>query len=130
MLLPGTIGSFTFIEFRGAPDLAKQLLEVITRPGVDGVAYKKIAVQPPPFTVQTTAGVTSDAALVQLREDYLAAIGAVVDVIEPGLTASQKLENIIIENVTPGQIKRVANATDNIIWLLRATWTLRSVAVP
>lgn len=77
-----SLGGFSFIDLAhangrsGPPELPRERVEVIERPGLNGTGLLLLGAKGRPFPVRTLAGVTSRSAGLELIELYNSFVGA------------------------------------------------------
>lgn len=118
-----SIGGLSVITLRGGinPGTGEQLQD-ITRPGVDGIAYRKVGKRGRPFTMESVVDVANAAAVTTAIANYKALQGTLVTVVENN---GQTWTNVAVLNVRPAEPQKVLTATTGSDYLLRATWTLQ-----
>lgn len=111
------IGNEPFVRVNEAPDLPRYVLEDITRPGVNGRAFREMAIQAQPFPLPA---VRDCASVNQARALYLAyrnMIRQVVTVRYRGETFA----NFLVLDVRLAGIQKFANAVGGVgsgsVWL-------------
>lgn len=81
MALPTcSIGAQSFIRIDGVIPKKQQTLSNVTRPQVDGVAYRKDGIQSPVGQIEGRVDVSSAATAEALRASYASMVGTVVTV--------------------------------------------------
>jgi hypothetical protein len=125
-LSPDSIGDFEFVSLDG--DIPAPILTSveITRPGVDGVAYKTLGVRGAISTLQgfTVAGPTADEAE-GLRTGYAGMVSSVQTVIMRGETYS----TIYIKDAAIKR-RKIAFVQGQLQWLVWSSFTVQDVSVP
>jgi hypothetical protein len=80
--MANTIGALTFDVVNAREPGAREIIEPITRPGVDGTGYRKRGSRAPTFEARTTVLLADDAAVATHITGSNALIGTVVDVVD------------------------------------------------
>ena len=123
------IGSIEFIRMQGAidPGIGETLRE-ITRPGVNGVAYRKEGIRGESFRLNTDADFASAGAAKTHKETCQSMQGEIYDIIDDH---GQTWEDFIVLSVIPYQTSEVKNRQGGSgsgdgylvrqVWLMRAT---------
>jgi hypothetical protein len=70
-----SIGAYAFLRMEGNPDAISEQLEMITRPGVDGVGIRKVGGRGVPFQVNTWTDTASETVALSLFANYKALKG-------------------------------------------------------
>ena len=124
--MPAGIGTFDFISLKGGviPGSGEQV-EEITRPNVDGVAYRKIGKRGEPFEMESLVDVLDAAAAKTLLTNYKALQGTLQNLeLEDGSIYS----NVIVLNIRETGRQVVTNSIGGLVAnstiLVRASWTL------
>lgn len=120
-----SIGNIYFLAIRGRVAKPGMAVEEITRPGVDGHAFKQIGKRAAISTLITLYDGIS-AADAELHISYSANLkGTIVTVVYNDGTNDQ---NVQVLEVEPVQVKRVATAVgglNNGNWLVTLRWTVQ-----
>lgn len=126
--MPG-IGAYNFVTLKGEinPGSGHQM-EEITRPGVDGVAFRRIGRRGFPFKVQSMVDVATDSAAAALLSSYKALQGTVVSLTDE---TGQVWNNIVVLNVRPAGRKYVVAKSGGLDagqtgYLVRCEWMLQA----
>ena len=125
-----SIGDKTFTILNGQIQEFAESVEDITRPGVNGVGFRKIGQRSDPFTMESWVDVASAAAAESLYTDYLAIVGTVIDI---ETQQGETRENfIVIEcvRVLQKQTPRIVGGSNNTGVVLACRWTLQAAGVP
>ena len=77
-----SIGGNSVLTLRGEFQTLAQTLEPITRPNIDGVAYRVVGQRGGPFRMLSIVDVDDDAAAEALADTYKALIGTLVTVLD------------------------------------------------
>lgn len=121
-----SIGGYTQITIRGAVDTgAGENLENITRPHVDGIAFRKIGKRGRPVEVVTVVDVASGSAAKTEFENYEALQGTLITVVDD---AANSWANVAVLSVHRAGIRAVTTPVGGVrggAWLLRCRWTLQ-----
>ena len=125
-----SIGSETFITLEGSPpDDPSVQLQVITRPGVDGVSFRKLGTQPKPFVLKSYEDFSTQENARDAFKEYKALKGdSTVELVWHSVSEDYKVkvlevmqESITAANKLLGGVN-VADGSDGFV--LIATWTL------
>jgi hypothetical protein len=119
-----SIGTFTFMRMEGPqiPQLAAAV-EIIDRPGTDGIASRVNALKAEELTENTIEGV-STLTIAQTRADYYAAYkGTCKTVIDD---IGREVDNVLIVDVRVIKVQKVLTASlAGVNYLIYAVWLLR-----
>lgn len=119
------VTTYSFFSMRGAIDPSKERLAEITRPGVDGTAYKAIGRRGEPFQVVTTTLFTTDT-IATAKVAYANLASAIVSVTDD---FGDTWNLIMIENSRVIETRSLAaSQPSGYIYLMRTEWTMRSLA--
>lgn len=122
----GTLG---FVLLEGAVEPLGEVVDDVSRPGVDGHAARKLGRKSEPFSVVSLLDVTNAAAAKTQVIAYLNQRGKVCTLVDDTLVS---WANVLILEVRPFPVKRairivgglnVSNGGDG--YLVRASWELR-----
>lgn len=123
-----SIGGYSFITLEGGlnPGSGEQL-EEITRPGVDGVAYRRIGRRGVPFRMQSLADVANAANAHSLILNYKALQGGLVTLVDE---TGQSWFNVMVLRVQCSQPKYVTGMSGGLTggqtgYLVSADWLLQ-----
>jgi hypothetical protein len=128
--MPAGIGSYNFIAFKGGVNPGTgENLEEITRPNVDGVAYRKIGKKAPPFQMISIADVANDAAATSLLNNYKALQGTLATIeLEGGSTYT----NVAVLSVEQMERIPVTGSIGGLVEgstvILKCRWVLQATA--
>lgn len=125
--MPPTIGSEDFITMEGTLNHLGEVVQDISRPGIDGHAARKLGRKAAEATVRTFRDVEDAAAAKARSLTYLNLRGSVVAVID-GL--GNFWTNVLIQDVRVDPPQRTVNPVGGLEaspgkFVVPATWTLR-----
>ena len=131
MALP-QIGAYTFNALSGGFQVAGQSVQDITRPNVDGHAFRFFGKRAFQGVFTSHADVASSAAAKTEIENYQALRGTLVTVID-GI--GRTWTNVIVRGVRERRAFRVINSAGGLgsggeRWVVIADWQLHSTEVP
>lgn len=86
-----SVGAQSFIRIDGTIPKAQQTLENVTRPQVDGVAYRKNGIASPVGQIVGVVDVDTAATAEALRASYAALVGTVVTIVRESQSHSNYL---------------------------------------
>lgn len=101
------IGSTPFFRLYGWPDAIQLEMEPITRPGMDGVAYRALGYRAKPFEIHSIVDVVGWNSAVALLNIYKTAVGNVYSIFINGT----EFDTFLVLDVKAHQPRAVANAT-------------------
>lgn len=118
------IGSLEFIELQG--DLSEPGIEVeeITRPWVDGVAFRRMGTRGRPMQLRGLVDVANAAAADALLDTYKALQGTLVTIRMKTVNRA----NYIVLNVEilgRRKVSTVSGGTTSGVWLVESGWTVQ-----
>ncbi len=119
-ILIDSIGSEDFIRLVGAPQIAGLETEEITRPGMDGRAFRVLAYRGSPFELQ---GVVDTNAPDVSISNYLALKGTIVNLLVSGI----EYDDFLVQDVVPQMPEFRASPNGGLVagsWILRSNWKL------
>ncbi|HEY1600447.1 MAG TPA: hypothetical protein VGG64_12645 [Pirellulales bacterium] len=131
-----SIGDFEFIDILGVPpDLVKQQLQAIERPGVDGMFILQTGNRGKLFTVMTSVDAESLEDAMATFNDYVALIADdPQELVWHGLNLSGGNQLYQVFDVRPIQICLVANSAgglaDPSLAICECQWDLLPIVVP
>jgi hypothetical protein len=122
------ISTYTVLTMQGAVTPATgERLEEITRPGVDGVAFRRIGKKGAAFKLQTTVDTESAAGARTLYDNYKALQGQLVTITD---TSGRIYTDIMVLNVQASAPQRILGASSGVTanpnYLLNANWQLQA----
>ena len=121
--MASSIGAKNFISAQGAPSGAGDKVEDITRPGVAGVALRKISRKGQPFQVQTVVDVGNP----KTEIDACKALeGTVVDYVDD---TDHTWSDCVVLSVDTTEQKKILGAVGGLNdgdYLVRMNWQLQS----
>lgn len=126
------VTTLNFVRLRGNPDPMAYRIERIDRAGSDGIAYRKGAKKPSPFTVETFEDLATAAETETKLESYKAMVGSLVTVIDD-FTVTRT--NVMVLGVAPVRAAAVTGSAGGIaltaaVAILVARWELELTEVP
>ena len=119
-----SIGSITFIKMTGhqIPSLAS-FVELIDRPGIDGVANRTNAQKVRETTVFTTEGADSLSSANNAADRYAALKGTKVTIVND---LGREVEKVLVIDVWVMGANKILNCSDsNINYIIQAGWLLK-----
>lgn len=126
-----SIGAYSFVTFRGSINPLAEEIEIITRPGVDGVAAKQMGKRAQAATILTEVDVLDAAALTTLVAGYRAIRGSLVTVVDG---AGRTHTNILVADVrhvrTQGITAHAGGLVADSTLLVGAEWVLQATEIP
>jgi len=123
--MSSSIGSFSFLRMQGAQiPLLASAVEIIDRPGVDGIASRTDALKAEEITVYTLEGVEELEDAQGRADDYAAYKGMHKTVTDD---LGREVEDVLIVDVrVTGTPQKVLTATpEGINYLVRGVWLLK-----
>ena len=130
-----SIGEYVFIGLHGNPDPPKEAVEIMERPGVDGIGVWRLGRWGKPFFMRSQVDVASMAAAAVLLGRYRDMIGQdPVSMIQDNVDSAACGFLVVVEDVRQERCHAIENSTGGInppslAWL-EAGWRLRAVAIP
>lgn len=128
------IGDFNFLQFVGGPEFPSGDIEIVARPGVDGVALWFTGVRGKPFSIVSLVDAPDLIGAYDLYEQYNRIVGAGVQNMvwrNVGLVGYGIVFAVLM--VRPLQIRQVAKFVggfnNNPTAICRCEWTLLPVAL-
>lgn len=129
-----SIGEYVFIGLHGNPDPPKEAVEILERPGVDGVGVWRLGRWGKSFLMRSAVDVASMAAAATLFDRYRDLIGQdPVSLIQDNVDSAARGWLVVVEDVRQERCHAVMNSTGGINppslawlvagWRLRAIWT-------
>ena len=118
------IGSFNFLRMSG-PDVPKlaAAVEMIDRPGVDGVASRIDAFKAEELTVYTTEGVTNISTANSRIDSYASLKGTLITVVDD---CGRSIDSVLVVDVRVQRKQNVLTSSDpGIGALVFAVWLLK-----
>ena len=120
------IGDISFITIKGTPRPMGMETEPLTRPGVDGTAFRELGTRGQPFQVTTIVDV-DDAADAKTALESYAALRATLVTLTDDLGNSWA--NVMVIDVEPIEVKAVESGVGGLSQtggvLVSARWTLQ-----
>jgi len=122
------IGNQYFITLRGLVEPMGETTEDITRPGADGVAFRKVGQKSNPFTMTTLVDAPTFAAAEAAIEDYKRMQGTLQSVTDD---LGETHPNVLVMRVEPVRLRKILQAVgdvnpDGSTCLLECRWTLQA----
>ena len=120
-----TVGGQPMIAMRGTPLLLAERLRDISRPGVDGSAFKKLGKRADWFELRTTSGAASAAAAKTLIETYRNLVGTLVVLVDDH---NITWNNVVVLRIAEAAIRRVrtpAGGTGSMTHAVFVIWQLQ-----
>jgi hypothetical protein len=121
-----SIGVFTFLSLEGSVEALKQELELVRRPGVEGVGLWKTGVRGRPFRLRSKANPASKAAARSLFRLYCNLIGAdPVRLVwsDIRLEATERFRVAVLD-VRQVDCRTLASSSSGLLGWLEADWDL------
>lgn len=116
---------YSFFSMRGSIDPSKERLSEITRPGVDGTAFKAVGRRGAPFQVVTTTLFTLDT-IATAKVAYSNLVSAIVSVTDD---FGDTWNLILIEDMRILETRNLlASQPTGYVAMMRVEWTMRSLA--
>ena len=125
-----SIGDQSFVVLNGQIQNFSETLDDVTRPHVDGVAFRKVGLRSMPFNMTSIADVADAAAADTLYNSYQADVGDVVDVTDQ---LGESHTNFIIlkcVRVAQKESPRIVGGSNSSGVVLRCQWTLQAAGDP
>lgn len=125
-----SIAGLSMISMQGELSPQRTLdLQEITRPGVDGVAYRAVGLRGRPFRVKTVADCDTPNEAFALVQSYLSLQAQSVTMID---SAGITWADILVLQVMPQQPKRVQGKVGGLSysstgWVVSCDWTLQAM---
>ena len=124
----GSIGGVSFLRIRGAVNPGNmETLREITRPGVDGVAYRKEGQKGIPSNLETSADFASNAAAkahVVACQEMVGGVYSITD--DLGNTWDNFVILKVIHRTTDKMLSRQGGGGSGSGYLVRMLWTVRA----
>ncbi len=120
-----TVGGNPMITMTGTPRLLEERLRDITRPGVDGSAFKKLGKRAEWFEIRTMSGAASAAAANTLIEGYRDLVGTLVVLVDDH---NITWNNVVVLRITQAAIRKIstpAGGTADMTHAVFVTWQLQ-----
>lgn len=121
-----SIGGITVLTMEGTPDPMGEVLKLIARAGVDGMAYSKMGTKPAPFGLFTRSGANSATAAKTLVETYKALQGTVVEVVD---ATGRTWSNVVVIDVVTIRIRAIVTGVGDaagMTHILQTRWQMES----
>jgi len=107
-----SIGGTSFIFIRdGRPQPLGQIVERVTRPGVNGVKYRLEGAQPEPFVVTAVRDVDSAAAHKSMMASFVAMRGTLVNLVDD---LGNGYDRVMVHRVRDVQCKRLLTVSGGV----------------
>lgn len=123
--------TYTFLTMQGQVNPLSERLEIITRPGVDGHAYRRLGSGATPFRLRTLVDVDDAAAITTTLAGYKAFVSKLVTVTDAHGNATT---NVMVLDVRPVAEQSILTAvgflSTTATKLLTVDWTLQETNVP
>lgn len=121
-----TIGGNSVITMRGAAQPLVERMRGITRPGVDGSAYKKLGQRAEPFELYTMSGVTSVAnARTLIETTYAALVGTLVTLVDDHNTTWNNVAVLAITSARVKKLSTIAGGTGSMTHAVFVRWEMQ-----
>ncbi len=123
--MAGTIAAKPMITMTGSPRLLEERLRNITRPGVDGSAFKKLGKRADWFEVRTMSGAASAAAAKTLIQGYRDLVGTLVVLVDDH---DITWNNVVVLRIAQARITKIrtpAGGTAGMTHAVFVTWELQ-----
>lgn len=129
------IGARSFIDLRGAVEQFGETLQDITRPGQDGVAFRKVGERGPVFEMVSIVDTTNAAAAQALYEDYKGDQGSIVNITDDKAVSHSNYAVLDVRVASIKYTSMIVGDTVNVTsgdaaHLLTCVWTLRAAGDP
>ena len=125
MALPvNQIGNFAFLSLEGSVETLKQELELVRRPGVEGVGLWQTGIRGRPFRVRSLANPATKSAARALFRLYCNLIGAdPVDFVwsDLDLSARERFQVAVLD-VRIADCRQLASSSTGLLGWLEADW--------
>jgi len=131
--MTNSIGDHVFIALHGNPVPPKECVQVLERPGVDGVGVWRTGKRGVPFMMQSSIDAESMAKAAETMETYKELIGQdPVSMIQDNVDSTARGWLVIVENVSQERCHAIESSTGgqhppSLAWLV-ANWQLRAIA--
>ena len=102
------IGNFAFIALDGQPDIPKPSVEVVARPGVNGLGFFQTGTRGEPFVLRSFTDASDFQFARFLASSYTQLIGTIQPMIWSGLNMAADNIFVMILNVRPIEVRAVA----------------------
>jgi len=120
-----SIGTFEFLQMQGPQiPLLASAVEIIDRPGTDGVASRVDALKAEEITIYTVEGVVNLATAQNKADDYAALKGELVTVIDDLGRSVQEVLVVDVRVISTPQ-KLALSVPTGIGYVVRAIWLLK-----
>lgn len=123
--MASSIGAYTFLSMRGPQiPLLASAVEIIDRPGVDGVAHRINALKATEITLFTLEGIELKATANGRADDYAALKGTTVTIVDD---QGRSVDDVLIVEVrvlSPPQYVLNPQPTGN-NYLVKAAWVVK-----
>lgn len=111
-----SIDIYSFIELNGEVDYPQMRVEEISRPGLDGVAFKEMGVKAMPTPLYGFAVAANASTADTLLAGYASLVGSLVTIVLHGVTYN----DMLVLEMHP-QDRRAAWSS-GLIWIVESTW--------
>lgn len=101
------IGQFAFVSLDGQPDIPKTRVEVVARPGVDGLGFFSTGVRGQPFVLRSFTDASDFGFARWLASQYTTIIGTIQPVIWSGLSMPASGVYVMVLDVIPVEVRTV-----------------------
>lgn len=122
--MASSIGIYSFITLEGELDPPQPRLQDITRPGVDGTAYKLMGTRSNPTQLLSYTTAANAAAAGALLTAYAGLTGSLVTIVHHGVT----YPNMLVISVQP-VFRAFAHFGGSSGWIVRAAFTVQYAGV-
>lgn len=124
------IGGISFVTLKGGIQDFGEMVQTITRPGVDGVGFRKTGQRSDPFVLASMVDYSSAAAAQTGYESYKDKQGTLVSITdELGVSHSNFMVHKV-ERVSCRYAKVIGGVGSGFRYVLRCKWTLQAAGDP